>query len=85
MDNWDLTLELYVVADQNAWELPVKIRGKCLVGCKTRKLIDTNNLLAANKWVIYHRDGEEHQANLIERRMGPPEILVSQIADPIHD
>lgn len=61
-------------ADPNSWSLIIKFSGHCLIGCKGRKLLTTDNLVKAAEWVDYHREGPEHIAKLLENRMGSGQL-----------
>lgn len=73
MGEEDISLELYAEkdADPNSWDLNVKVRGSCKIGCVGHRMLDTRNLVAANNWVNYHRQSEEHRARMIASRMAP--------------
>lgn len=69
MGDEDIALELFAEknADPRAWDQPVKIRGRCKIGCKGRGMLDTTNLVTALNWVEYHREGFEHINTMLER------------------
>lgn len=88
MGDDDIKLELFAEkdADPNSWDQPVTIKGTCLWGCKTRKMLNTKNLVKALGWIDYHRDGPEHVAEMLRRSAAGdfdnlPEVAGSMIFD----
>lgn len=76
----DEDLELLTFAEKNTnereWELLTYYEGNCLIGCTTRKLLKTRNMLTALAWADYHREGAEHVGNLLKRREGSGVIML---------
>lgn len=56
--------------DEKEWNLIIKFSGHCLVGCRGRKLLTTDNMLKALDWADYHREGAEHVGHLLRRSGG---------------
>jgi hypothetical protein len=80
MGEEDVTLEALAEiagANNRAWHTAVEFRGRCLIGCKSRKMLNTKNLLAALRWVDYHREGVEHVGNLLEKQQGSGQIVAT--------
>ena len=67
----DDDIALLAFAEKNSseteWELQVTFKGDCLLGCKTRKMLNTKNMVKALDWVEYHRNGPEHVAAVFEK------------------
>ena len=56
--------------DPNQWNLIIKFTGHCMIGCKGRKLLTTDNVLTALRWADYHREGVEHVGHLLRKAGG---------------
>jgi hypothetical protein len=57
--------------DPNAWDMPISYKGNCRIGCKSRAMLGTRNLLTALRWADYHREGSEHVEKMLKRREPP--------------
>lgn len=68
----DDDIEVRAFAEKNTnpgdWDMAVRFEGECLIGCTTRKMLRTKNMLAALRWADYHKHGKEHIKLLLERR-----------------
>lgn len=79
MDDDDIQLLAFAekVADPNDWQMPITYKGACLIGCRTRKMPNTKNLVKAFGWIDYHREGSEHVGNLLKNQQGSGAIVAT--------
>ena len=56
-------------SDEHQWNLIIKFSGHCMLGCKSRQMLTTDNLLKAIEWVDYHRRGSEHTSNFLQKQI----------------
>ena len=79
----DEDIEVLAFAEKNSdpqtWDLSIRFEGKCLIGCKSRKMLRTKNLIKAMEWADYHTSGPEHVGNLLKNQQGSGVIVADNI------
>lgn len=63
-------------SDEQIWDLSIRFEGNCLIGCISRKMSRTKNMVKAMEWVDYHTTGPEHVEHLLRRRRRIDDIML---------